>query len=954
MQSIHQKSIHVLFLLMSFQFLLPMTSNSYAAGPKNILILHSYHQGYKWTDDQQRGIMSALKPMTKGAKFYFEYMGTKWVADTSFFEQLRDVFKRRYANIPLDVIIATDNDAFNFLRKYRDEMFGAVPVVFCGVNWLKPEDLQGRSLYTGVNEDADIKDNIDLMLRLHPRTTDIYVIADLTTTGQLIHHELQEVFPLYKDRVAFHVLDDMQMPQILEKVSRLSGGSVILITIFQKDKSGKFFEFNEIAEQVSRSSKVPVYGLWDFHLGYGIIGGMLTSGYAQGTAAGEISLRVLNGVSLATIPVVMKSPNRYMFDYLQLRRFGIHQANLPAGSIVINEPVSFYAQHKLLVVSVSAVFFVLSGMVVVLLLNIHRRQLVELQLRQTQAGLENRVKERTDALNKEKELLRESEGSYRNQFAMNSAVMLLIDPANGAIVDANLVALSFYGYSLERLLAMRVVDMTLLSAEELQQVIDAVMQGCNKRFQFRQRMADGSLRDVEMSLSPIQLERRFVLHAIVFDITHQKRDEQVIRENQERLTEQTARLSQALSESDSSREVLASMLDDINTMRIRFEKTAQELDLILSSTSDAIFGLDGEGRFIFVNTQVTRMFDYTAEEMLGKVMHSLCHHSRPDGTPFPASECLLNAALRDGQSRHGEEYFWRKGGTGFYIEYSAAPLMEGGRHSGLVISFRDITERKKTEAQMNKMRLQLVQSDKLSTLGEMATGMAHEINQPLNAIALIATMFKKYMQKKVLTDERLTEGIRDIEAMVQRMSRTITHVRVFARQDTMEMALIDLPPTIEAALNLMGEQLRMHEVEVVKDIDAGLPQINGSSHQLEQVWINFISNARDSMDEKQSLITQGVLSQPGYQKKLQITVSHDKTSNMVLVAFCDNGKGLTEEQSKRVFEPFFTTKDVGKGTGLGLSISMGIIESHKGRIKINGREGEGATLKVYLPVEQGA
>ncbi|MEI6437456.1 MAG: PAS domain S-box protein [Candidatus Omnitrophota bacterium] len=535
MRVTYLKVIKVLFCLMFFQVLLLAPSDSDAAGQKNILVLHSYHQGYKWTDDEQRGIMAALGPMVMNSRLYFEYMGTKWVADAPFFEQLRDVLKRRYANMPPDVIIATDNDAFNFLRKYRNEMFGEVPVVFCGVNWFKPEDLQGQSLYTGVNEDADIKAGLDLMLRLHPRTKDVYVIADLTTTGQAIHRELQEAFPFYQGRVAFHVLDDLLLPEVLDKVSRLSGDSIVFITIFQKDKSGKFFEFNEIAEKVSQSSKVPVYGLWDFHLGYGIIGGMLTSGYAQGTAAGEIALRVLNGVSPDAIPVVMKSPNRYMFDHLQLRRFGIDQVNLPAGSIVINEPASFYQDHKGLVWSVLAVFLFLSGMVVVLLVNIHRRRLVEGQLRQAQAGLEDRVKERTDALNKEKELLRESEASYRNQFAMNSAVMLLIDPEEGVIVDANAAASAFYGYTPEKILAMKISDINMTPPAELKQALASVMPGSGKRFHFQHRLADGSLRTVESAGSYIQFGARRLLHSIVFDITDRQKMEIALREQMDQV-----------------------------------------------------------------------------------------------------------------------------------------------------------------------------------------------------------------------------------------------------------------------------------------------------------------------------------------------------------------------------------------------------------------------------------
>ncbi|MBF0477938.1 MAG: response regulator [Candidatus Omnitrophica bacterium] len=246
------------------------------------------------------------------------------------------------------------------------------------------------------------------------------------------------------------------------------------------------------------------------------------------------------------------------------------------------------------------------------------------------------------------------------------------------------------------------------------------------------------------------------------------------------------------------------------------------------------------------------------------------------------------------------------------------------------------------------IQTQLVQTSKLATLGEMATGLAHEMNQPLGGIALVATSFRKYMEKGLLNNERLTAGVKDIESCIERMSYIINHIRTFARQEALEFAQIDVTTTIDATLGLLGEQLRMREIEVIKYFEPDLPKVLGEPHQLEQVWINCITNARDAMDEKQKQITEGKLKIEGYQKKLVISVTHDKAANRVLLAFADNGMGIDEETKKKVFEPFFTTKEVGKGTGLGLSISFGIIESHKGHIEMDGKKDEGVTMKVYL------
>ncbi len=365
------------FLLMMFFTIVVFASNAFADNKKHVLILNSYHQGYKWTDEVTKGAIENITSKRNDIRFYVEYMGAKWVFDKQYFEQLQDIYKTKYRNVSFDAIIATDNDAFDFIKKYRNGIFGEIPVVFCGVNWFKNEDLSGQTLYTGVNEDADIETNLDLMLKLHPMVKNIYIVMDLTTTGQIVHQKVKELIPRYMNRVKFHILDDLEIPQIMKTVSELSDDSLVFLTIFQKDKSGAFVEFSEIAGMLSKSSKVPVYGLWDFYLGSGIVGGMLTSGHAQGESAGTLAVRILGGEVADSIPVIMESPNRYRFDFVQMERFGIKPQQLPTGSSVINEPPSFYEVNKGLVWGLTAGACLLAVSIIILMINTHRRTLAE-------------------------------------------------------------------------------------------------------------------------------------------------------------------------------------------------------------------------------------------------------------------------------------------------------------------------------------------------------------------------------------------------------------------------------------------------------------------------------------------------------------------------------------------------------------------------------------------------
>ena len=253
--------------------------------------------------------------------------------------------------------------------------------------------------------------------------------------------------------------------------------------------------------------------------------------------------------------------------------------------------------------------------------------------------------------------------------------------------------------------------------------------------------------------------------------------------------------------------------------------------------------------------------------------------------------------------------------------------------------------------ELSETQALLFQTSKLATLGEMSAGLAHEINQPLGGISLVAKHLRKLMEREALSREEIESGLRDIESSVKRMSKVIQHIRTFARQDTLQFVELDVNETIDSALSLVGEQLRLHGIEVLRELSPALPRIAGEPYQLEQVWINLIANARDALAEKEKQIADGRLQITNYNKSLTISTTYNTEPEIpsVEVRFQDNGIGVSEEQKEKVFEPFFTTKEVGKATGLGLAISHGIIESHKGKIEMESKKNKGTTVRVILP-----
>jgi len=248
--------------------------------------------------------------------------------------------------------------------------------------------------------------------------------------------------------------------------------------------------------------------------------------------------------------------------------------------------------------------------------------------------------------------------------------------------------------------------------------------------------------------------------------------------------------------------------------------------------------------------------------------------------------------------------------------------------------------------ELSQTQAQLFQTSKLATLGEMSAGLAHELNQPLTGISLAVTNIRKLTERGLLTEEEIKDTIGDIDTNVRRMSNIITHIRTFARQDTLKFHQIQVNKSVENALKLLSEQLRLHGIEVIKELSPDLPQIIGESYQIEQVMINLITNARDALDEKEKWEPERL---KDWSKKLKIRTS--LKGDWVCIDILDNGVGMSGETRQKMFDPFYTTKEVGKATGLGMSISYGIIQNHKGKIDAKSEEGKGTRVSVKLPLQ---
>ena len=250
-----------------------------------------------------------------------------------------------------------------------------------------------------------------------------------------------------------------------------------------------------------------------------------------------------------------------------------------------------------------------------------------------------------------------------------------------------------------------------------------------------------------------------------------------------------------------------------------------------------------------------------------------------------------------------------------------------GNPAMMVGTVLDITERESIE-------LKLVQSAKMATLGEMATGVAHELNQPLNVIRMAVNNIQRKSRKNQASPQYLSDKLAKVESQVERASAIIDHMRIFGRRANLDPAPLDPKKIVESAMGLIGEQLRLAGIGVRVDAPETCHAIMGHHVQVEQVLLNLLGNARDQLRYVDG------------EKRIDITISQD--DHDLRIAITDTGGGIPADVLPRIFEPFFTTKEIGVGTGLGLSISYGIITEMGGTLTVE-NESNGARFTITLP-----
>ena len=404
----------------------------------------------------------------------------------------------------------------------------------------------------------------------------------------------------------------------------------------------------------------------------------------------------------------------------------------------------------------------------------------------------------------------------------------------------------------------------------------------------------------------------------------------------------------------SVRNLVATLEDrcqELEAARCELQRTYHYLENVVGSMNDSLVVINPRAIIEAVNQTTLTWLRCQREELVGQPATLL--FADPERAPLVGEQLRELFALGN---VHNVQSRYRSGAAEDIAVSLSAKVMRGAADEiiGVVVIARDVTEVRELIADLQESReqlraqtSQLIQTEKMKALGELAAGVAHELNQPLNVVRLTCEDILRDVRKERLNHDELVEGLRDVVAEVRRMAEIIDHMRIFSRRtEGGRREKMDARAPVLGVLRLLGQQLRTHGIDVTTDLPEGL-FIHADPVRLEQVIMNLVSNARDAV------------SALGADEERHIRISarpltgEEKAPERIEYEVADNGHGIPEEVVGRIFEPFFTTKVPGEGTGLGLSVSCEIVKEHGGTMDVVSRPGEGTRFHVVLPLVSG-
>jgi two-component system cell cycle sensor histidine kinase/response regulator CckA len=973
--------------------------------PKKILILNSFRISIPFEVKSSKAFRSSMATYQAGPiEIYEEHLDLSSKTALDHKAALVELLKIKYSRQNLDLVIAVGNPASDFLLEHGQELFPGISQVISGNSTDAIKYPPRNRRMTSVYFEYDLRGGLEFALKLLPATREVVVVTGSDPFSKYLKKTARKQLAGLKTFVEVSYIPEMTLEEMRKLVSQLPADHLVFYIGFSMDSAGNFYKPHKACQIVSQASSVPVIGITDTYLGHGILGGSLISAEALGINLADVAQRILTGENPDDIPAT-KAQNLVLFDWRQLKRWDLLNHPLITGGEIRYQEHSFFDLYWHWVLAVSGLL-VLQALVILLLL-------VQKRLKR-EKELERQKSER---------ILRESEERYRQMFHEDQVMQWLINPQNGAIVDANQAACDFYGYSHEEMTAQNIFEINTADRKNTTELITEVRNRKTISFQAKHRLASGEIRDVHVYCNYLSHQGRTFLHSTVFDITKRKQAEKALQLSEDKFsklffsspvsiiitTMDEGRLLEVndafLEQSGFSRQqclgrttIELGIWPDASSYRSKLLELCKRQGYLRNIETKVCFknqirtGLWSTDTFIYDNQEClfNVLIDITERKQTEEALlrseaqfrtlvdkapvaiviqingkNAYANHKAIETFGAKSEKDLLGRSVLDrvpdrfqemakerirllNQEKIGEpnvEYqYLRIDGTPFDVEVMSVPIHYQGEDGALVF-FQDITEKKKQQAEQEKLEAQLRQSQKMEAIGTLAGGIAHDFNNILGVVI----GFSEMAIVKAQGGQQHTRELKQILKAGERARDLVRQILTFSRKVEMALTPLDLNKELEHTTELLKRTLpKMISIET--SLAPDLMPVLADSNQLEQIILNLATNAEHAMPDggRLAIDTQNIILTDEYcERHMEV-----KPGRYVLLQVSDTGQGMDVETLEYIFDPFYTTKDVGEGTGLGLSTVFGIVKAFRGQISCYSEPGMGTTFKIYLPAHE--
>ncbi len=826
---------------------------------------------------------------------------------------LVDFLEDRIKSQPVDLVAPIGGAGVQFAAQHRQRLFPETQILAVAAEpRMIPLGFLEKNA-TLVSQRINLPGMVEDILQMQPDTRQIAVVFGSSPLEKRWVEQCRSEFQAFEGRVEFEWLTDLTLKQTIEACSTLPPRSFILHGLFITDAAGLPCEKSEALRRLHQSANAPVFACFATELGIGAIGGRLFQNAEIGVQGARAALRILSGENAARMAPLILDAATPAYDWRELRRWNITEANLPPGSIIQFRQPSFWERYRWPVIGVISFGLLQAALIIGLMANRNKRRrneaeatmLADISSKFVNLPADQVDHEIFDAQRRICELMEidlsalwQRNERHPGSFTATHLYSLEHGPQlAGEMTDDD------FPWIRQEILAGRVVvhrslaDMPAAAAKDSEA---------------------GRKLGIKSHLTlPLSLGGEPPIGILGFNTTRKER----------------AWPSSLIERMKLVAEIFANAL-----ARKQADLDLRESEMRLSLATDAadagLWVLDIDSQVFWVNEKARLLFGFLPDEEFTMQRFAITVH--PEDWPRVRDE--IAHALASGDPVNIEYRIHAGDGKDRWIVSRGRPFFKSsGTPERLVGLSMDITERRNTEIEARDLRNALAHSGRVTLLGNLASSLAHELSQPLGAILRNAEAAEIMLRDPAPDIPELQEIITDILHDDQRAGQVIDHLRSLLKRGTIDPVPVDLRELIESVIAIVKTDAAARLVRITTDLQASLPNALGDGIHLQQVLLNLIVNAMDALYDR------------GPDDRALHVQALSADAGMIEIHISDNGPGIPDENFDRLFEPFFTTKATGMGMGMGLPVCKTIVEAHKGKLWVAKNPDGGSRFSFTVP-----